>query len=189
MLQINLTADFDAATNFLSQLASQRVPNAAAKALTGTAFDARDEVRKTLTQRFTLRRPWVSRGIGITTAKPRTLMAQVFSRDRFMAAHETGGVNPDARPIPIGRLGQTAQSRVLPRSQWVAPLQRKSNVFYHAGMLFERNRNGIQALYLLRPKGKTQVRARLGMGATVRSVALREFRRQMERAMRAELGR
>ncbi|MFA5701637.1 MAG: hypothetical protein WC913_10205, partial [Desulfuromonas sp.] len=56
--------------------------------ITRTAFDARDAVRDGLPDRFNLRRPWISRGIGVTPAKPRTLMAEVWSRDRFMALRE-----------------------------------------------------------------------------------------------------
>lgn len=163
-------------------------PNTAAKALTGTAFDARDEVRRTLPQHFTLRRPWVSRGIGVTAAQPRTLMAEVFSRDRFMAPQEYGGTKDRTATIPVGRMGAIAQSRVIPRSQWAGRLMAtKPNVFHRGGAIFERSRGGIQALYLIRRA--QPVKARLGMAATVRSVALREFRRQMDRALRAEMAR
>ena len=45
----------------------------------------------------------------------------------------------------------------------------------------------ILALYLLRPKAQIKVRARFGMADTVRSEALKEYYRQMERALREEL--
>ncbi|MDD3676055.1 hypothetical protein [Thauera propionica] len=190
MIKLDLTADVAKATEHLSELAQRHVPNAAAKALTRTAFDARDAVRDGLPERFTLRRPWVSRGIGVTPAKPRTLMAEVWSRDRFMAAQETGGSHPDARPIPAGRLREMAQTRVIPKSQWLDRVKNKPNVFYRAGMLFERrDERRILALYLLRPKTQIKVRPRLGMSETVRSVALRDYQRQMERALREELAK
>lgn len=57
-----------------------------------------------------------------------------------------------------------------------------------AGMLFERrDERRILALY---PLGKRQkVEPRFGMADTVRSVALKEYYRQMERALREELAK
>ncbi len=188
MLKLDVTADVAKATEHLSDLVQQHVPNAAAKALTRTAFDARDAVRDGLPERFNLRRSWISWGIGVTPAKPRTLMAEVWSRDRFMAAQESGGSHPDARPIPAGRLREMAQTRVIPKSQWLDQVKNKPTVFYRAGMLFERrDERRILALYLLRPKAQIKVQPRFGMAETVRSVALREYQRQMERALREEM--
>ena len=53
MLKLDVTADIAKATEHLSELAQQHVPNAAAKALTRTAFDARDAVRDGLPERST----------------------------------------------------------------------------------------------------------------------------------------
>lgn len=188
MLKLDVTADVAKATEYLSNLAAQRIPDAAAKALTRTAFDARDAVREGLPVRFNLRRPWVRWGIGVTPAKPRTLMAEVWSRDRFMAAQEHGGSHPDARPIPAGRLREMAQTRVIPKSQWIEQVKNKPTAFYRAGMLFERrDERRILALYLLRPKTQIKVQPRFGMAETVRSEALKAYYRQMERALREEL--
>ena len=186
MLKLDVTADVAKATEYLSDLAAKRIPDAAAKALTRTAFDARDAVRDGLPERFNLRRPWISRGIGVTPAKPRTLMAEVWSRDRFMALQETGGTKAGTSAIPLGPMAQKARTQVIPKSQWPAQLAQKKTVFYHAGMLFERrDERRILALYLL---GKQQkVEPRFGMADTVRSVALKEYYRQMERALREEL--
>ncbi len=190
MLKLDVSADVAKATEYLSDVVAKRIPDAAAKALTRTAFDARDAVRDGLPERFNLRRPWISRGIGVTPAKPRTLMAEVWSRDRFMAAQESGGSHPDARPIPAGRLREMAQTRVIPKSQWLDQVKNKPSVFYRAGMVFERrDERRILALYLLRPKTQIKVQPRFGMAETVRSVALKEYYRQMERALREELAK
>jgi|GEM_PF-1227518 len=190
MLKLDVTADIAKATEHLSELAQQHVPNAAAKALTRTAFDARDAVRDGLPERFNLRRPWISRGIGVTPAKPRTLMAEVWSRDRFMAAQESGGQHPDARPIPAGLLREMAQTQVIPKRLWLGQVMAKPTVFYRAGMVFERRPDrSLMPLYLLRHQSGIEVQARFGMAETVRSVALREYRRQMERALREELAK
>ena len=186
MLTLDVTADIAKATEYLSDIAARRIPDAAAKALTRTAFDARDAVREQLPERFNLRRPWVKWGIGVTPAKPRTLMAEVWSRDRFMALQETGGTKTGKLAIPVGPMAQTAKTRVIPKSQWPGKVMAKQNVFYRAGAVFERrDEKRILALYLLRNQQK--VTPRLGMAETVRSVALQEFRRQMERALRDEL--
>ena len=73
MLKLDVTADVAKATEYLSDLAQQHVPDAAAKALTRTAFDARDAVRDGLPDRFNLRRPWISRGIGAVSYTHLTL--------------------------------------------------------------------------------------------------------------------
>ena len=62
------------------------MPYATARALTSVAYAARDDVRKELPGRFTLRRPWVARGITVEPAKKSKPAARVFSRDAFMAA-------------------------------------------------------------------------------------------------------
>lgn len=148
MLKLDVTADVAKATEHLSDLAQQHVPNAAAKALTRMAFDARDAVRDGLPERFNLRRPWISRGVGVTPAKPRTLMAEVWSRDRFMALQEAGGTKIGKLAIPVGPMAQTAQTRVIPKSQWPGQVMAKKNVFYRAGAVFERrDEKRILALY------------------------------------------
>ena len=149
------------------------MPYATARALTSVAYTARDEVRKDLPGRFTLRRPWVARGIAVEPAKKSTPAARVFSRDAFMVAQETGGLKPDARPIPAGRLAAVHKTRLVPRSQWVAPLLRRKNVFYRAGSVFERKGDRIEALYRLRRQ--VLVAPRFGFAATVGQVVADRF--------------
>jgi len=156
------------ASEHLSDLVAKRIPDAAARALTRTAFDARDAVREGLPERFNLRRPWVSRGVGVTPAKPRTLRAEVWSRDRFMALQEAGGTKTGKLAIPTSPMAKVAQTRVIPKSQWPGPMLAKKGVFYRAGSVFERRgQRRILAWYLLRRQQK--VEPRLGMADTVRN--------------------
>jgi hypothetical protein len=186
MLKLDLTADIVKASDYLSDVAAKHIPNAAAKALTRTAFDARDAVRDSLPGRFNLRRPWVARGIGVEGASPRTMMAQIFARDRFMALQEYGGTKTGKIAIPVGPMAELAKTQVIPKRLWPGQVMAKKNVFYMAGQAFERRDDKrILALYLLRKSQK--VEPRLGMTETVRSVALQDMRRQMERALREEL--
>jgi len=88
--------------------------------------------------------------------------------------------------FPVWPMAQTAQTRVIPKRQWPGQLLAKKNVFYRAGSVFERRgEKRILALYLLRKQQK--VEPRFGMADTVRSVALKEYYRQMERALREAL--
>lgn len=84
MLELTLRIDMERIGQQLAQL-PRHAQVGIAEALTRTALDARDAVRETLPQRFTLRRPWVAQGIGALPATPRRLVAVVYSRDRFMA--------------------------------------------------------------------------------------------------------
>ena len=105
-----------------------------------------------------------------------------------MALQETGGTKTGKLAIPVGPMAQTAQTRVIPKSQWPGQVMAKKNVFYRAGAVFERrDEKRILALYLLRRQQK--VEPRFGMADTVRSVALREYQRQMERALWEELAK
>ncbi|MCX8017306.1 MAG: hypothetical protein N2690_05335, partial [Rhodocyclaceae bacterium] len=106
-----------------------------AKALTHVAFEARDEVRRSLPQRFTLRRPWVSQGILAQGATARELKAAVGSRDAFMVGQETGGTRPGPNAIPLGPLAKQARTRVIPESQWPRQLLRGKGVFVRRGIV------------------------------------------------------
>jgi hypothetical protein len=154
----------------LAKFAKKDLPEQLAKALTGVAFEARDAVRKTLPSRFTLRRPWISNSIGAIGAKPNSLTAVVFSRDKFMEAQEIGGINPEARPIPLGRLAVMARTKVIPKSLWVGSLRNNPNVFIRKGIMFEKVNGKSHALYLLKPKGSIKLKQRLGMRETVEQV-------------------
>ena len=167
-VELSVAHTLDRAVAALSDLERRQVPFATARALTSVAYAARDEVRKELPGRFTLRRPWVARGIAVEPAKKLKPAARVFSRDAFMAAQETGGPKPDARQIPAGRLAAVHKTRLVPRSQWVAPLLRRKNVFYRAGSVFERKGDRIEALYRLRRQ--VSVVPRFGFAATVERV-------------------
>lgn len=187
MLRLTLAADLDAVARHLGAHFSKRLPQAAAKALSRTALDARDAVRKSLPSRFHIRRPWVSQGIGALPATLQRLVAVVYSRDRFMALQETGGTKTGKLAIPVGPMARIAQTRVIPKSWWPKALRGKPGVFVKRGMVLQRRGREIEPLWLLRHR--QHVAPRLGMVETVRSVVLREYRRQMERALREELAK
>ena len=183
MLKLDVTADVAKATAHLSQTARKRVPSAVAKALTRTAYDARDAVRAEMPRRFTIRRPWVVQGVGVTPANPRTLSAEVWSRDRFMALQETGGEKTGKLAIPVGRMAQIAKTQVIPKSQWPKALRGKPGVFVRKGMVLHRQGREIAPLWLLRRR--QQVAPRLGMVETVSALLQPRFAIHLERAWRS----
>jgi hypothetical protein len=187
MLRLDLTGDIHRANTWLSQAARRHIPQAAARALTGVAYDARDAVRADLPGRFTIRRPWVSRGIGVQPARSGALQALVYSRDEFMRLQEEGGSKAGTSAIPLGPMAAKARGQVIPKSQWPGAMARKRTTFWRAGMLFERQGQGIHPLWKLR-QGQS-VAPRFGMRETVRSIALAGMRQRMDRELLRALTR
>ena len=168
MLKLNLSADTKA-TKALARSMSQ-LRKAVAKALTGLAYDVRDGVRASLPDRFTIRRPWVAKGIGIAPASSGSLTATVFSRDYFMELQETGGIKTGKIAIPVGRMAAIARTRVLPKSLWPRALRSRRTVFVRSGKVFERKGKQVGVLYLLRKRQR--VRPRFGMAMQAYRIVL-----------------
>ena len=84
-----------------------------AVALTRTAKDAQEKVRRQLPERFTVRTRWVAKGIRVRSARKNNLEATVIVLDEFMALQETGGMRTSrsgkALAVPVG-------ARPTPRS-------------------------------------------------------------------------
>ena len=182
MLDPNISLDLKEAHSFFEMFGRRNVPFAAALALSSTAYEARDAVRASLPKRFTIRRPWIIKGIGVERATKSRLQAAVFSRDAFMAEQEEGGVRTGTQIIPVGRLAQTHARRIIPKSQWPGKLLDRPSYFYRAGQLFERKGKGrISPVYLFRKR--VRIAPRFGMFLTVRGVAQRRFAEHFERVL------
>lgn len=189
MLHLDLSADVTGASRFLNELRTARAAKAVRQALNDAALASRDAVRKDMPRRFTIRRPWVVRGIGVEFARSDNLRAAVYSRDTFMRDQEEGATRRGmrSRAIPMGRVRDMHRSRVIPKDQRPQALMGRKNTFYHAGMLFERRGKGrIEALYMFRKQAK--IPARFGMAETVHSEALKQFRQNFERRLWQALG-
>ena len=166
---LKLTVDAKAARLAVIRDMSQ-LRKAVSKALTGLAYDVRDGVRASLPNRFTIRRPWVAKGIGVAPASASTLTATVFSRDRFMEQQETGGTKSGRLSIPVGRMAAIARTKVLPKSLWPRALRSRRNVFVRNGKVFERRGKQVGVLYLLRRRQR--VRPRFGMAMQADRISL-----------------
>lgn len=189
MIKPDLSVDLSEAEELLKALSPRNVSKPIRHALNNTALAARDAVRKDMPNRFTIRRPWAVRGIGAEFAKSGNLEAAVFSRDAFMRDQEEGGVRSGARArsIPVGRMRALHSSRVIPKALRPQAIMNKKNVFYHAGMLFERRSKGrVEALYMFRKQ--TRIPARFGMEHIVGTETLRVFRQKLEREIFTTLG-
>lgn len=137
--------------------------------------------------RFTVRSPWIIRGIGFERATKSSLEATVFSRDMFMADQETGGTRTGTQTIPVGRMAGIHATRVIPKSQLPAALKARKNVFYRAGSLFERRSNRIESLYIFRKRAR--IAPRFGISMTVQAVVLRRFGGLFENELHAALSK
>ena len=112
MRMISIEADERQMRQAMGGLAKQ-VRFAAAVALTRTAKDAQEKVRRQLPERFTVRTGWVAKGIRTRSARKNNLEAAVIVLDEFMALQETGGMRTSrsgkALAVPVG-------ARPTPRS-------------------------------------------------------------------------
>ena len=104
-ITLETTGARDAFNRTIHQLSKQS-KYAAAVALTRTAKDAQEEVRRQLPERFTIRTGWVGKGIRIKPARKDGLEASVRVMDDFMALQETGGSkrssSGESLAIPFG---------------------------------------------------------------------------------------
>lgn len=182
----------------VSRLVDEQMPFATALALTGAAFDARSALQRELPRHFTIRAPWVARGIRVEKATKRALRAAVGSVDPFMSTQATGGrkvagpagiqaIPVAARPTPEAR---------TPRSMWPAAMLRRkrlglfvreapSGVGAEIVKPEEKPGDGLEVVYRLVPR--VWVPERWPLRETVRRVAAAVFPRHMERAFEKAL--
>src|SRR5438105_2225598 len=90
MLKISVTTTTDEVIRQLNVRMDQ-VRFATALALTRTAQDARAEIQREMPERFTVRTPWIAKGVRYTPANKQDLAATVSDIDPFMRIQETGG--------------------------------------------------------------------------------------------------
>lgn len=174
----------------LTRMARKQVPFATALALTWTAKDAQKAVIDELPKRFTIRSPWIERGIRIRKATKHKPEATVFSRDPFMRLQEEGGTKrPSGKTfaIPAQIRKSKAQritkakrpARVLKqKSTYIAPLKGKN-----AGIFRKVGKKGRpKLLYVLR-SGPQRVEPRLGMRETVERTVQKRWQKNFGKAL------
>lgn len=184
MITLALKVDWDRMGEQLAQW-PKHAQVSIAKALTRMAFDARDAVRETIPQRFTLRRPWIVQGVVVKPAETNRLVAVVAHRDPFLVWQERGGVRGGKNAIPLGSFTALARSQVIPKALWPGSLMKQTGVFVKKGVVVKRAGKSLTPLWKL--TRAQPVAPRLGMRKTVRDVVVQAYPRQMERALREAL--
>ena len=167
----------------------KQIPFATALALTVTAADGQKAVRKTLGQRFILRSKWVSAGIRTKKATKRKLQSVVFSRDKFMADHEKGGVRtPRGVTFAIPRKVRKDKRRKITKGQKPKAVLARKNVFVgktNTGKPAIYKKVGkagrLVILYFLH-RGRVRLKPRLRMKETVRAVTRKVWKKNFGRA-------
>ena len=154
---------------------------AAAVALTRTAQDAQQEVRRQLPSRFIMRTGWVEKGVRVKMARKSDLESVVWVKDQFMLAQEHGGTGESS--VPIG--ARPSPRSVTRRSKWpsrllekpkhfIGPIEKGSNQ-----MVLWRRRNKkkgypLRLMYVFEQGGVT-IKPRFAFRDTVEEVASRRF--------------
>lgn len=199
-MDIKIETDVAALSARLDSLRSDQIPFATVRALTLTAREGRDEVRKGLDALFTIRRNWVSRGIVSVSANKSDWPypeAAVGTRDAFMARQELGGEKRgrNGRMLALPTTKASARTQVTNPSQWPGGLLKKGGKrrFFvqkiksgpRAGTLAVMRRTSaerypLQVLYLLR--SKVEVKARWHFRDTLDRVVPVEWPKQFGKA-------
>ena len=168
-----------------------QVPFATALALTRLAKDSQREIRKRFPRRFIKRRSWIPKGVRIIKATPETQTSFVYSKDRWMADQEFGGIRrarKKLRGIPTGV--RRSKRSVVPTARRPAALlaQNRRRYFLEkvgdkVGLYEKRGKRGMpRQLYLMVPR--VRVRPRWRFGKTVEAVVRHRYVSRMRGAWR-----
>lgn len=194
LFEFTIDAPVPEMTKHLDTLQRKQIPFATALALTRTAQDAREAVREVMPKRFTIRKPYVVRGVAIQKATKKRLRAIVFHRDKYMADQEYGGQRYPQRRFHVIPLGirkhkkQNISKAKLPSRVKLKPTvslvdsiknKRDKLILQRVG----RGKNvGRKTLYLLK-RGRQKIKPRFGMDRTVRTTVRRRFTKNFGRAI------
>lgn len=192
MLSISVDHDIaKAAAKIRSITEAQQLRFATAKALTQTAVQVQQEVRKNMPSRFQLRRQWVVQGIRVDRATKQNLVATVYSRDKFMGLQEAGGNKSPLRnylAIPTSMVRRTP-SEIVRQSDKPKALGDKVEIVTFRGekyLALKKPRKGangqrLRFLYLLVPRAKLE--KRLGLEKDGNMVVRRNFAANLQQAL------
>lgn len=179
----------DLAKKRLGKLKRKQLPFAEALALTQTAADAQKAVRKTLPKRFTIRSPWLARGIRTVKATKKRLFSKVFSRDSFMFDQEHGGTRtPRGQTFAIPRGIRRNKRSPVTRAQRPGVILNKPNVFIgktrtNKPAVFRRvGKMGRLTLLFFLHVGPVKIKPRFGMADTVRKTAKKNWKKNFGKA-------
>lgn len=154
-----------------------QLPFATALTLTRLAQGYREEAKKNLPGKFTIRTGWIAKGFRVKTATKRDLSSAVSQLDPFMALQETGGEKrPTARstvavPVQMDRQGHPGArpdpEDVTRPSKWPGALLQGKRGF------IVRLRTGDELVLRRIRRGRKKVRARDAAGHFIASSGAR----------------
>lgn len=191
-MKISVETDIATAIKKLQTMTEmQQFKFAVAKALTQTAVDVQNEVRRNMPNRFILRRQWVVQGIRVDKATKENLEARVYSRDKFMALQESGGTKGALRnyiAIPTSMVKRT-KTDIIAKSDRPSSLGDKVSVIElngHKWLALKKARKGangqkLKLLYLLIPRA--QMKAKLGLEKDGVRVVRANFSKNLQAAL------
>lgn len=210
---IVLKVNSEEIANKLDYLSREQMPFAGARALTWTAQDAQDAVRRELHQRFMLRNNFVSQGIRIQSASKDTLQAKIFTRNDgkfsidFMVLQETGGqksptsshnislpVDAKRNKFDIIRQGNRPRALLERNQEYFAGTVKGIKGIWKRPSSKERrgayaNGKAVAGVDLMfRLVKQTSVRARLDFLPTVQKVANERFERNFNLSFKDAIG-
>lgn len=133
MLDFEIRDNIFDVERLLSNVEKRHLPFAAARGLNRTVATAQKEVRRRLSDRFTIRRDWTSKGIRIKVATKRNLEALLYTLDWYMEHQEEGAQRGTLRggprfvPTLAAREGGTFKGEVkAPRGETLLKISRKA---------------------------------------------------------------
>ncbi len=175
-MDIKVKAD-DSAFRRAMQGFEKQIPYAIARALTATAQDAQTVLKARLDHDFTIRTPWVAKGIRIEAAKKSNIRAVVGSVDKFMEPQAVGGTK---KPHEGKLVGIPLVGKGLPRpgiksvtrpSKWPGAYTEKGKAFVGSPFggdegVWQRvtkgrgkdRREGLRLLYVMKPEVRLEAR-------------------------------
>jgi hypothetical protein len=175
----------------MGQLPKQ-IRYASALALTRTAQDAQEEVRRQLPSRFIMRSQWVPKGIRIQRATKANLESTVRVLDDFMALQETGGIGETsvpigARPKPISRTPPSKWPGALLKKpkHFIAPIKSGSDQMVLWRRRSKKKNSPLRLMYVF--EDRVKIKPRFGFAETVEQVGLERFKIRFEEAVEQAL--
>jgi hypothetical protein len=190
---LTITFDDAAFQNACNDIEKQ-VHFAGAQALTKTAMDAQEEVKRQLPERFTIRTTWLARGIRIRPASRNRLESAVLVKDEFMEFQEVGGdktsFSGDALGIPVGAR-PTPQSVTRPSKfpgallakpgYFIAPIAKGADTMVVWRRTGKGKKQRMTLMYVF--KRAVHLKPRFGFNTTVRKVAIERFPKRFAEAL------
>ncbi len=202
-MRLIITTNIREVLRQVENLSARQIPFATSLALTRTAQAIQADVRQDLSQRFVIRRDWISRGIRIRPASKTNLRAEVGSVDPFMARQELGGVKTAkgggsvSIPLVQGQGGPGGARKtittVTPPSRWpkamlsrpgyfVGPTRSgKTGLWQRQGGRGKNARRRIRLMYVFQQG--VRVKARWGFRGRAEAMVARRFPGEWAKAM------